>query len=535
LPPNPHQGFALDPPRDDPLEPLTLCGSSAVTVLVGRQSPLEISLITQATLLRQTNQAPAAVRLLSRALSANRDRVPLWNHLGLALRAANRPRAALSAFRRAARLDPHNPWAETNITFSLLRDPGNTAPFAGLTSPESPAEIGLGLFCDRFPHTYGFLIQQYSTYLEHFPEARVYSFGRQVFEPYHRDQFAQGLSGYRETQPALVGRIHQLVPDLEPADPAACTHVRLRVTDGAFRRPRLAHTVFAMNADLFRPVFEALKVPFSFTLNPGGGFRLGQPYSDERLRRVFGSPWFRHVIVTYALTRDYIRDRFGVPAERITLIPGTIVLERLLEAHRRPKRRYGHDKDTLDLCFAGIRSSATGADKGYDRFLAAARRLCDRFPTLRLHVVGNFSPDILDVTDLADRLTFYGRRDQRWMAGLFSGMDAIVSPNVPDHLALGAFDGFPVTTCLEAGMVGVALFATDPLGLNHSLVHGEHFVEIPPDPAGIANSLETWLANPDRLYRLAIAGERRIHEVWGEAAQMRPRVALMERLIARER
>jgi glycosyltransferase involved in cell wall biosynthesis len=501
----------------------------AVAADPGAEAPL----IALATLLRQSNRAPAAVRLLSRALSRAPDRVTLWNHLGLALRAANRPRAALAAFRRAARLDPANPWAETNMAFGLLREPGTPAraTFAGLSPPGAAAEIGLGLFCDRFPHTYGFLIQQYSTYLERFPDARVYSFGRRVLEPYHPGQFAEGLAGYRVSHPGLAGRVHQLVPELEPADPGTCTRVGLRVAGGGFRRPRLGHTVFAMNADLFRPLFETLEIPFSITLNPGGGFRLDQPYSDERLRRVFGSPWFRHVIVTYPLTRDYVRSRFGVPDDRMTLIPGTIVLERLLEAHRRPKRYYGRDKDTLDLCFAGIRYSATGADKGYDRFLAAGRRLLDRFPALRLHVVGNFAPDTLDVTDLAGRITFYGRRDQRWMAGFFPDMDAIISPNVADHLALGAFDGFPVTTCLEAGMVGVALFATDPMGLNQSLVDGEHFVAIPPDPAGIVQRLEAWLADPDRLYRLAAAGERRIHDVWGETAQMEPRVALMKTLI----
>ncbi len=300
-------------------------------------------------------------------------------------------------------------------------------------------------------------------------------------------------------------------------------------------RPKLGHVVFAMNADLFRPLFETLKIPFSFTLNPGGGFRLDQAYSDRRLRQVFESPCFRHVIVTYPLTRAYIQDRFGVPADRLTLIPGTIVLERLLEAHRRPKRFYGRDKDSLDVCFAGIRYSVTGADKGYDRFLDAVRRLVDRFPALRLHVVGNFGPDTLDVSDLAGRITFYGRRDQRWMAAFFSGMDAIVSPNVADQLALGAFDGFPVTTCIEAGMVGVALFATDPMGLNQSLVDGEHFVAIPPDPIGIAHGLEAWLADPDRLYHLAAAGERRFHQVWGEAAQMEPRLTLMKSLLDKEK
>lgn len=491
--------------------------------------------IQLATLLRQRSRAGEAAQVLRAALAHESGRAELWNHLGLAERNANRPDASLEAFRRGARLEPGNAWAFTNMAFGLLREPGGRAveTFAPLGLASDPAEIGLGLFCDRFPHTYGFLTQQFNTYLASFADCRVYSYGRRVMEPWAPGQFEEAAQAWAALHGGDRSRLHELVPGLSPAGSLGdAGHALVSLQDGRFRKPRLAHCIFAMNADLFRPLWETLAIPFTFTLNPGGGFRLNDPYSDERLRRVFASPMFRRVIVTYQRTRDYIVERFNVPEECIVLIPGTIVMERFLAAHARPKRRYPADKDTLDVCFVGIRYSPTGADKGYDRFIAAAAVLVERFPHLRLHVIGNFDAGTVDVSALDGRITFHGRRDQAWMAGFYSGMDAVVSPNVADQLALGAFDGFPVTSCIEAGMCGVALFATDPMGLNRMIESDRHYVAITDRPGEIAETLIRWLADPPRLYALAGAGQKRFAEVWGEAAQMAPRVELMRRWLA---
>lgn len=487
--------------------------------------------VTAATLMRQSGRAGDGVQILGAALERCGEDAGLYNHLGLALRADCRVVEAQIAFRRAAEIDPDNPWAETNMAFSLLRDPADpAASFAELAEEGGRDGTGLGLFCDRFPHTYGFLLQQFQTYLRHFPDCRVYSFGRKVLEPYDRSQFDAAMAAWAPRFGDIADRVHQLVPVLDDV-PGRARISRLQVVKGRFQRPALAHNIFAMNADLFRPLYEELNIPFTFTLNPGGGFRLDDAYSDDRLARVFASPLFRQVIVTYALTRDYIQDRFKVPDHRITLLPGTIVVESLLMAHRRPKRRYGVDKDSLDICFGGLRYTPTGTDKGYDRFVAAAHVLARRFPQLRFHVFGDFGPDLIDVSAIADRMVFHGPRDQAWLAAFYADMDAIVSPNMPDQITRGAFDGFPVTTCIEAAMCGVALFATDPKGLNFALTHGVDYVDIDPDPAALAECLGDWLADPGRLYALAEKGEARTRAVWGEAAQMNPRIQLFKELL----
>ena len=491
--------------------------------------------IILAELLRKRAWGGEAVGVLRQALEQLGDRADLWNHLGLALRDDGDEVGSIAAFRRAAQLEPQGTWSTTNMEFGLMRQPGERAveSFADLGRAADRPEAGLGLFCDRFPHTYGFLIQQFVTYLRHFPDASAYSFGRKVLEPYQPRQFEEAQTRFAAGYPDLANRVTQLVPVLD-GPPGDCSYLRVEARGGQFKKPRLAHNIFAMNADLFRPLYETLGIPFTFTLNPGGAFRLDHPHSDQRLRLVFDSPLFRKVIVTYPLTRDYISSRFQVPEDRIALIPGTIVVERLLEAHRRPKRRFGVDKDTLDLCFVGMRYSPTGADKGYDRFIAAMLLLAKRLPHLRVHVVGNFQADTVPCAHLAGRISFYGVRDQSWLAAFYSGMDAIVSPNAADQLAKGAFDGFPVTSCIEAGMCGTALFATDPMGLNMWLRDGVDYVDIDRDPARLADCLESWLVEPERLYALAARGERCFHTHWGEAAQMGPRLALMTELLARE-
>lgn len=492
------------------------------------------AVLLHATLLRQNGEPRRAVTVLEEALARRPADVDLWNHLGLARRAACDGAGALGAFRRAACLDPADVWAETNMAFTILRDPGEASAetFAPLGRRDDAAEIGLGLFCDRFPHTYGFLLQQFQTYLREFPDARAYSFGRKVMEPFGGHHFGEAMERWSPGFPTEAARVHQLVPELDdPARPGESRLVRVRLAEGRFRKPALAHNIFAMNADLFRPLYETLGIPFTFTLNPGGGFRLDDPYSDDRLRRVFDSKWFRRVIVTYPLTRDYIMARLGVPEAVIELIPGTIVLEGTLMRHLGPKRRLGEHKDTLDICFAGMRYTPRGTDKGYDRFIAACGLLVELFPHLRVHVVGDFTPDMVDVSALAGRIAFHGKQDQRWMAGFFAGMDAILSPNIPGQITKGAFDGFPVTTCIEAAMCGVALFASDPMGLNFALTDGVDYVAIDVEPRRLAEQMEPWLADPARLYALAEAGRHTVRRVWGEAAQMGPRVALFRRLL----
>ncbi|MBY6266533.1 tetratricopeptide repeat protein (plasmid) [Azospirillum sp. 412522] len=400
------------------------------------------------------------------------------------------------------------------------------------------AAPSLGLFDDRFPNLLtGFQLREFSGCLDAFPGAAVYSFGRDPFRPYDREEFGRSLAGYHALHPGHAGRVRALVPELsDPARPGDSRQVRLRCADGNgrpadFAVPQAGYAMFAMNAALFRPLFEHFRIPFCFTLYPGGGFLLDDPHSDAALSRLFASPQFRSVIVTQDLTRDYLRSRFGLPDGAMRLIHGGVVPVDVYRRHAVPRRRYGIDKDTLDLCFVAKRYTPRGTDKGYDLFIAAARLLAPRFPRVRFHVVGNFGPEVLDVTALAGRLTFHGPRPTRWLAGFFAGMDGILSANRPWRIARGAFDGFPTTACVEAGVCGVTVFATDPLGMNRGLRPDGEIVILDEDAGRIADRLASWLADPERLHRLGGEGQAAFLRLFGEEAQMKPRLEHLRALV----
>src|SRR4030066_370297 len=72
-----------------------------------------------------------------------------------------------------------------------------------------------------------------------------------------------------------------------------------------------------INAKLFYCVFinniydnlnwlEKFKIPFIFTLYPGGGFQINNEIIDKKLKIVFNSPMFKKVIVTQIFTLDYL-------------------------------------------------------------------------------------------------------------------------------------------------------------------------------------------------------------------------------------
>ena len=64
-----------------------------------------------------------------------------------------------------------------------------------------------------------------------------------------------------------------------------------------------------------------------------------------------------------------------------------------------------------------------------------------------------------------------------------------------------------------------------------SLNDGEEIVIIPHDVDRIAESLQDYCTDLDRLYRLAANGQRAFGRVFGLEAQMTPRLAILQELV----
>jgi glycosyltransferase involved in cell wall biosynthesis len=66
--------------------------------------------------------------------------------------------------------------------------------------------------------------------------------------------------------------------------------------------PKLFYTVFLNNAYKFLTAFNTVKIPFIFTLYPGGGFGLNNLESDNKLLEIGKSPYLQKIIVTQTAT-----------------------------------------------------------------------------------------------------------------------------------------------------------------------------------------------------------------------------------------
>ena len=385
-----------------------------------------------------------------------------------------------------------------------------------------PKDQRLTILDDRFPcpptWNLGFLMAEYNYYLDYFPTAQVAStgsiwplvqdLGRIRYQCQGNDSFRQGLTEYFMYYPQNKGRV---------------SHFHRR----RILPPGLAYTVFIDSAFQFMEQVEQSKVPFAFTLYPGGGFQLDDKMCDAKLHRVLTSSCFRKVIVTQKISQEYLLSKGWCAPSDIEFIYGCTIPAKSQPGQTSAKRYYQQDKSTFDICFVAHKYIPRGVDKGYDVFIEAAKTLAKVHPDFRFHVVGSFNEQDIDVRELGDRLQFYGPQTTAFFTGFYSAMEVILAPNIPFILAPGAFDGFPPGACMEAGVAGVAVFCTDSLRQNFIFRDGGEIVIIPHDADSICEQIEHYRRNYDALYRLSRQGQEAFMRVFKIEAQMGPRLRLL--------
>lgn len=384
------------------------------------------------------------------------------------------------------------------------------APGVLLENLTAAPQANLIVLDDIFPQALSsFRVAEFNEYLSRLPGSRVHTTASSFAALGEKRRFTCVRAEYEQTYPALAGRTRRFHPwrRLEAAG---------------------AYLVFIANAAQFLPILERDRLPFVFTLYPGGGFFLDDPASDAQLRRVCSSRWFRGVIVTQRITRDYLVDRGLCDASQIHFVYGGVFPVERLQSRLPVRCIYGAGKPTFDVCFVAHRYMKGGIDKGYDRFVAAARRLYCRYPDMHFHAVGPWTPADQDVSAIRDRFHFHGSRPTSFFPGFYSRMDAILSPNVPFVLRKGAFDGFPTGACMEAGLCGVPVVCTDELGLNTEFRHGEDIMLIEPTTESCVGAVAELREDHAKWSRISAATTSSFSRVFALEAQMKPRLDLLQ-------
>ncbi|OJV86889.1 MAG: hypothetical protein BGO39_13115 [Chloroflexi bacterium 54-19] len=374
-----------------------------------------------------------------------------------------------------------------------------------MTGASHPAEKTPGLIVidDFFPNLISsFRVQEYNYYLDKL-NCTIYS----ISPDFERD---------REEYARLYPQYKERIRPYKPGEKV----------DGSF-----LYTIFLNNIFSQLPLIESQKLPFCFTLYPGGGFRLNNLESDYKLQKVLNSPYFRKVIVTQPVTLDYLIFNKFCPKEKIEFIYGGVLPTQYYEENLVPRQIYGKNKTTLDICFVAMKYTPLGVDKGYDTFIKVAKKLVTFSPYIRFHVVGPFDRHDIDVTGLGDKITFYGEQVTAFFPRFYAQMDLILSPNVPNKLDQGAFDGFPTASCFEAGLNGVAVFCTDELKNNFLFEDGKDLVIISPDPDEIVRKIISYYGEPEKLAALAQNGMVRFQELGSLENNLSPRLKILSTYI----
>ncbi len=352
---------------------------------------------------------------------------------------------------------------------------------------------------DFFPNLIsGFRVAEFNSLFRAFPRSRCASISPEFLTVY---------PAYANRYPEFADRISFFGGDIP------------RATD-------LVYCVGLNTLEFYRPFIELRGVPFVLELYPGFGMRLDDAESDRALDAAIHSQWFRKVIVTQAITFDYVQRRFHLPASEIVFKYCGVFDDSLWPDHpRRPA-----DDAPLRLGFVANKYRPGGLDKGYDVFIDAARRLKDLLPNrVRCHIVGPWGPGDRPLGSLRPGrdIFFHGYQTWPFFSTLYSGIDAVVSPNRAHLLGRGSFDGFPTAAVVDAMACGVAAFLSDPMSLNHELRVGREFVLIESEVDAVVEAIMRVLRTPGEMARIGERGRLRVRRLFDLESQMAPRIAAL--------
>lgn len=290
---------------------------------------------------------------------------------------------------------------------------------------------------------------------------------------------------------------------------------------------KLFYCVFLHNISINLKWLEKFEIPFVFTLYPGGGFKINEDISDQKLEKVLTSPMFRKVIVTQNITYEYLLEKKLCKKENIEFIFGCVVPQISLSKDLTDKKTYLINKTTFDICFCAAKYTSKGEDKGYDIFIEFAKTIVNRYDFINFHIIGGFNEEDIDVSELKEKVKFYGYQNFDSLSSIFQKMDVLISPNKAFMLGKGAFDGFPLGTVVEAALNGVCVLITDELKQNNAFVPNVDLILIDSDIDSIVKNIINLIENPQKIYLISQNGKEKFIQVYSNETQMKPRIAIL--------
>lgn len=289
-------------------------------------------------------------------------------------------------------------------------------------------------------------------------------------------------------------------------------------------KSKLAYIVFESLTYYSLKFLEKNKIPFVFTLYPGGMFATNDPDSDFRKKEIFKSPMFKKVIVTQEYTKKYLLQKKLCSINKIKYIP--LGFSQLQINKVQNKKYYNVDKNFFDICFVAFNYVENGYYKGYDILLDVARKVLLKHNNIRFHVVGNWNKQNETFYN-GNNIIYYGVKDPDFFPNFYSNMDIFLS--LSRTTKNGSFDGFPLG--VDAGFCGVTLFASDELNQNVLFKDKIDIVLVKTQSDDIVNKIEYYYENVEKLYKIGENGKKILQKYVNTKYQCNSRINLFKKII----
>ena len=249
-------------------------------------------------------------------------------------------------------------------------------------------------------------------------------------------------------------------------------------------------------------------------------------YNKHPLSRPMG--WGKFVIVASNIIGKRMRDDFGVPHEKIRLVPRGVNLE---EFEWRPGSAAARGPG--EAVVVGLIGRLTPI-KGHPFFLKAMARVARVVPNLKIRIIGDapkpqYKEQLLTLVrnlGLEHAVEFLGTRYD--IPELLSNMHVLVAPSIGEE-AFGR-------VVIEAGACGVPVVATRMGGLVDVVEHEKNGLLVPPDdPRMLADAVLRLLKEPELARKLAQDLRRKVETEFPLEKMFEKTLKVYEEALARKR
>jgi hypothetical protein len=285
---------------------------------------------------------------------------------------------------------------------------------------------------------------------------------------------------------------------------------------------KLGYCLFYYNLTHAFPIFHRYRIPFAFTLYPGGRFSIYDVTVRDSLIKYVNSPLFRHLFVNMPNIYDYALQQLGLPEEKVTLVYGVPISAEDSDWAEIQLCRF--EQSILNVCFAAYSYMHMGLSKGFDVFCRLAK-LLEGFNDIKFFVIGGHSESD-SFFKYHPNVNFLGELSIEQMDRQFEKMHIVVSPVRSHVFSAGCFDGFPTGAALRAILNGCVYVGTDPEDNAQALglIHDEHLLLTSDRTSDIAEKILILRSDRKKMYEMALAGQDKFAKLCAFTNNMEKRI-----------